>query len=342
MGRKERGRNGRRWGWALLVAFVALIGLGAASFWWLWLRPLPMAAATMEVEVPRGASVLEAGRALARQGVGVDPRALYLLARLQAGGAIFAGYYRLERGLTAPQLLDLLRRGERIRESVAFVEGWTFAQMRAALERHPWVEKTLAGADERALLAAIGASEARAEGLFFPDTYVFDRKTPDRELYRLAYRKMKEELEAAWQARDPELPLSSPYEALILASLVEKETGRAEDRGKVASVFVNRLRRGMPLQTDPTVIYGLGEEFDGNLTRRHLGEDHPWNTYTRGGLPPTPICLPGRESLWAAVRPEKTDYFYFVARGDGSSEFSRTLEEHNRAVARWQKGRKSP
>jgi UPF0755 protein len=147
---------------------------------------------------------------------------------------------------------------------------------------------------------------------------------------------------AAWQARDPELPLASPYELLILASIIEKETGRPDERGKVASVFVNRLRRNMPLQTDPTVIYGMGDSFEGKLLRRHLREDHSYNTYTRGGLPPSPICLPGRESLWAAARPEKTDFFYFVARGDGSSEFSRTLEEHNRAVARWRRGRSAP
>lgn len=332
----------RRWLWGGLLAFAVLFAVVAAAAWWVYVRPLPLAASSLEVEVPRGASALEAGRHLARQGVGVEPYAFYLLARFSRGGPIIAGYYRVEHGLTMSALLDLLRRGERILETITIVEGWTLAQMRSAIDRHPWVEKTLVGVDEQTLLSAIGAEEALPEGLFFPDTYVFDRKTTDLVLYRMAYRKMQEELLAAWQARDPELPLASPYELLILASIIEKETGRPDERGKVASVFVNRLRRNMPLQTDPTVIYGMGDSFEGKLLRRHLREDHSYNTYTRGGLPPSPICLPGRESLWAAARPEKTDFFYFVARGDGSSEFSRTLEEHNRAVARWRRGRSAP
>ncbi|NLF55044.1 MAG: endolytic transglycosylase MltG, partial [Thauera phenolivorans] len=180
------------------------------------------------------------------------------------------------------------------------------------------------------------------EGLFFPDTYLFDKRSGGLALLARAYQAMQHRLAEAWEARDPALPLKSPYEALILASIVEKETGRAEDRGLVASVFVNRLRIGMPLQTDPTVIYGLGPEFDGRLRRRHLDTDHPWNTYTRRGLPPTPIAMPGPAALRAAVRPDESDYLYFVSRGDGSSEFSRNLAEHNRAVDRFIRNRSTP
>ena len=207
--------------------------------------------------------------------------------------------------------------------------------MRQALESHPDLEPDTAGLGEAEILERIGASAKHPEGLFFPDTYLFDKRSGALAVLRRAHESMQARLDKAWAERDPATPLASPYEALILASIVEKETGRPEDRGLVASVFANRLRIGMRLQTDPTVIYGLGPEFDGRLRRVHLDTDHPWNTYTRAGLPPTPIAMPGEAALRAALAPEKSDFLYFVARGDGSSEFSRDLAAHNRAVNKY-------
>jgi UPF0755 protein len=189
------------------------------------------------------------------------------------------------------------------------------------------------------LLARIDAGESHPEGMFFPDTYLFDKKSSDLGVFRRAYRAMQEQLANAWVQRAPHLPLKSPYEALILASIVEKETGRASDRPLVAAVFVNRLKNGMLLQTDPSVIYGMGARYVGNIHKRDLQTDTPYNTYLRPGLPPTPIAMPGQAALWAALHPAQSDKLYFVARGDGSSEFSRSLDEHNRAVAKFQKGR---
>jgi UPF0755 protein len=212
--------------------------------------------------------------------------------------------------------------------------------MRTAVEAHPFLEQDATGLSDAEILQRIGAAETHPEGLFFPDTYLFDKHSSALALYRRAYQAMQQRLQREWETRQAGLPLASPYEALILASIVEKETGRPEDRGLVASVFVNRLRIGMRLQTDPTVIYGYGEAFEGRLRRRHLDTDHPWNTYTRAGLPPTPIALPGMDSLRAALQPPASEYFYFVSRGDGSSQFSRNLAEHNRAVNRYQRGGK--
>jgi UPF0755 protein len=220
------------------------------------------------------------------------------------------------------------------------IEGWTFPQFRAALESNSSLENDLKGLSDSEILQRIGAGEASPEGLFFPDTYLFDKHSGALAVLKRAHEVMQERLAAAWAGRSPGLPFASSYEALILASIVEKETGRAEDRVHIAAVFINRLRARMRLQTDPTVIYGLGKAFNGNLRRIHLDTDHPWNTYTRDGLPPTPIAMPGLESIEAVLHPAGTDdYLYFVARGDGSSEFSRTLAEHNRAVDRYQRNR---
>ena len=209
--------------------------------------------------------------------------------------------------------------------------------MRQALESHPDLEADIAGLSDTEILSRIGAREKHPEGLFFPDTYLFDKRSGALAVLKRAHGAMQARLERAWAARDPASPLASPYEALILASIVEKETGRPADRPLIASVFVNRLKRGMRLQTDPTVIYGIGERFDGNLRKRDLETDTPYNTYTRDGLPPTPIALPSQASLDAVVEPPASPYLYFVARGDGSSEFSTNLADHNRAVAKYQK-----
>jgi UPF0755 protein len=251
---------------------------------------------------------------------------------------IKAGSYELRTGATPLDLLGKLMRGEFALAEIKFIEGWTFGQLRKALDAHPRVRHDTLGLSDADLLRRIEAPAGHPEGWFFPDTYVFPRGTSDVEILRQAYRSMEKRLNAAWAQRQPDLPVGSPYEALILASIVEKETGRPEDRPLVAAVLVNRLRAGMKLQADPTVIYGLGAAFDGNLRKRDLVTDTPYNTYTRDGLPPTPIALPGLASIEAVVRPPDSGALYFVARGDGSSEFSRTLEEHNRAVTKYQRG----
>jgi UPF0755 protein len=222
---------------------------------------------------------------------------------------------------------------------VLLVEGWTFQQVRSVLENHPDLQADTANLSDAELLAHIGIREKHPEGLFFPDTYLFDKNSSVLSVLTRAYRIMDTRLDDEWKTRDNNLPLKTPYEALILASIVEKETGRPEDRSRIANVFINRLRVGWPLQTDPTVIYGMGKKFDGNLRRVDLQTDTPWNTYTRKGLPPTPIALPGQESLRATLHPEGGDMMFFVACGNGSSEFSRTLNEHNRAVDRCQRNK---
>jgi len=251
---------------------------------------------------------------------------------------IRAGSYEIETGATPRTLLEKMVQGDEALEAVRLIEGWTFRQFRQALARAPHLKQLSAGMTEAELMAAIGAPGQSAEGRFFPDTYLYSRGVSDLTVLKRAHRAMSERLAAVWAERAEDLPLRSPDEALILASIVEKETGIESDRGQIAGVFVNRLRIGMLLQTDPTVIYGLGEAFDGNLRKRDLQQDTPWNTYTRAGLPPTPIAMPGLAALRAAVRPQGTRALYFVARGDGSSAFSPTLEDHNRAVNRYQRG----
>lgn len=324
----------------LIFRTVAVIGLllavAAAAGWWYARTPVALSAPVIDFTVQRGFTMRQAATAIARAGVQVQPELLYWMARLAGKASLIkAGSYEVHTGVTPWTLILKLSAGDVSQGEVLFVEGWNFRQVREALESNPNLQRDTIGLSEREIMERIGASEPHAEGLFFPDTYLFDKQSSALAVLRRAYGAMKERLAFAWEARDPALPLSSPYELLILASIVEKETGRAEDRSLVASVFANRLRVGMRLQTDPTVIYGLGPEFDGRLRRRDLDTDHPWNTYTRGGLPPTPIAIPGRDALQAAVRPAKTDYLYFVARGDGSSAFSRTLEDHNRAVDRY-------
>lgn len=252
-------------------------------------------------------------------------------------GRIRAGEYRVMPGSTPRQLLDMMVAGRVHLHALTVPEGWTYRQALAAVQAHPAVTSELADPADEELAALLGFAPAHPEGWFYPDTYVFPRGTTDVELLRQAHGRMREELGVAWQDREPGLPLADPYAALILASLIEKETGAADERPLIGGVFVNRLRRGMRLQTDPSVIYGLGEAFDGDLRRADLMRDTPYNTYTRGGLPPTPIALPGRAALQAAVRPAATDALYFVATGigDGRHRFAATLSQHNDNVARY-------
>jgi UPF0755 protein len=252
--------------------------------------------------------------------------------------AIKAGSYELEAGLTPHRLLSKLARGEEALRAVTLVEGWTFKQYRAALAKEQQLKPESAGLADDALMTLLGRPGQHPEGRFFPDTYTYAKGSSDVAVLRRALRAMDKRLAAAWSQRAPQAVAKTPEEALILASIVEKETGKGSDRPLVAAVFNNRLRVGMPLQTDPTVIYGMGDAFKGNLRKVDLQTDTPWNTYTRPGLPPTPIAMPGKASLLAAVQPAASKALYFVARGDGSSQFSDSLEEHNRAVNKYQRG----
>ena len=324
----------------LLLLLVAAAVVGATALAYSWYRtPLALPATPFDLEVRTGASLSAVARDLASRGVLPHPLALVALARYRGvDRAIKAGSYELETGVTLPDLLAKLTQGDVTQTAITLVEGATFADVKRALRDDADIRRTVVDLPDAEALAKLGIAEASAEGLFFPDTYFLAKGSTDAALLKRARAAMVERLAAAWDRRAPDLPLATPYEALILASIVEKETGRAADRPLIASVFVNRLKRGMRLQTDPTVIYGIGDRFDGNLRKRDLDADTPWNTYTRDGLPPTPIALPSQASLDAATRPPATAFLYFVARGDGTSEFSPSLAEHNRAVSKYQRG----
>jgi len=320
------------------LVLVGCVGAVAAGRWWLE-RPLPLPKSPYSFEVKAGSSLRHVARDLAAAGIVPGEWPLVALARLRGSDrTIKAGNYEIASGVTLPQLLDRLTQGDVRQVGLTIVEGATFADLRRALREDAAVAKTVLDLPEDELMRRIGAPVTSAEGWFFPDTYYFASGSSDVALLARAYRLMRARLDAAWAARAPDLPLADPYEALILASIVEKETGSRADRPLIASVLLNRLRVGMRLQADPTVIYGLGERFDGNLRKRDLETDTPYNTYTRDGLPPTPIALPGQAALDAVTRPPKTAYLYFVARGDGTSEFSTNLADHNRAVAKYQRG----
>jgi UPF0755 protein len=327
----------------LLLVLVLLAGAaagGAAWLAWRWVdTPLPLATPAVEATIEPGSSPRTVAERWVAAGVQTRPRWLYEWFRFSGQARqIRAGSYEIHSGDTPRSLLAKMVRGDEVLESVRFVEGWTVRQMRAALAEAPRLRPTTGAMSDAALMAALGAAGVPAEGRFFPDTYRYARNASDLSVLRQAHAAMARQLQAAWDDRAPDSPLKSPDELLILASIVEKETGLEADRGKVAGVFANRLRLGMLLQTDPTIIYGLGEAFDGVLRRSHLQTDGPFNTYTRPGLPPTPIALPGAASLRAAARPDPTRALFFVARGDGISIFSDTLADHNRAVQRYQRG----
>lgn len=318
----------------LLVATLA----GAAGAYW---TRQPIVAATAEpisFTVKPGSGVATAAQQIADAGVPVSPMLLSLFIRMTGrSGKIKAGSYELKPGVTPPELVDQLVRGEAAQEVITIVEGWTFRQMREKIAQHPSLKHDTAGLPDAALMERIGSRYRDAEGMFFPDTYRFAKGSSDLDVYRQAHTLLVQRLSDAWDKRQPGLPYKTPYEALIMASIVEKETGLESERKMIAGVFVNRLRRGMLLQTDPTVIYGMGERFKGNITKKDLQTDTPYNTYRRAGLPPTPIALPGVLAIEAAMQPAETDALYFVSRGDGSSQFSSNLADHNRAVNRYQR-----
>src|SRR2546421_2463503 len=320
-----------------LVLLVVLAGSGYAA--WYAATPLEMRNLPAEIEIPTGSGLRSVLAQLERSGIRVKRYHFEALARaLGRERDMKAGNYLFTEPLTPLKLLDKLTRGDVTQAELRLIEGWTFAQFRAALDASPDLRHDTARLEDAQILARLQLSETHPEGLFFPDTYLFAKGSSDLNVLRRAYHALQRHLKTEWEARAPNVPYGSPYEALIMASIVEKETGRSEDRDLVAGVLVNRLRIGMRLQADPTVIYGLGASFDGNLKKIHLLEDGPYNTYTRAGLPPTPIAMPGFASIRSALRPAKTDALYYVSRGDGTSQFSRTIAEHNRAVSRYQRG----
>ncbi|MBE0619287.1 MAG: endolytic transglycosylase MltG [Burkholderiales bacterium] len=331
------------WSWIKRISLLALCLtlLAAAGLRWYAYSPLKLPSDPAKFSIKAGSSLKSATRQIVESGIELRAWQFNLLGRLLGkAAAIKAGSYEINSGITPLALLDKLTAGDVARVEFVFVEGWTFRQLRAALNADPDIRHDSAELSDAEIMKELDDAGRSPEGLFFPDTYVFGKGTSDLDILKRAYAAMDKRLQTAWQQRAPDLPYRNPYEALIMASVIEKETGQASERAMIAGVFVNRLRKGMLLQTDPSVIYGLGEKFDGNLRKKDLRADTPHNTYTRSGLPPTPIAMPGLAALQAALNPAQTSALYFVARGDGSSEFSNTLAEHGRAVDRFQRRRR--
>ncbi|WP_456417439.1 endolytic transglycosylase MltG [Thiolapillus sp.] len=325
----------------LVIAVIFLAGVAGILVWNHYKAflgaPLTLPEQGMVLNVPQGMSLGKLAHQLEQQNILEDARLLRLYGYLNPEATqIKSGEYRLPAGLTPVTLLNLLVAGKTISHSVTLVEGWTFAQMMRAVHGQPELHHSLKGLSGEEIMQRLGHEGEHPEGRFFPDTYLYPRGFSDLELLKRAYARMEETLAQAWAQRPEDFPLKSPYELLILASIVEKETGRAGERDRIAGVFLRRLKKGMKLQTDPTVIYGMGERYKGNIRRKDLREPTPYNTYVIRGLPPTPICMPGRESIFAVVNPVDEKALYFVAKGDGSHQFSATLKQHNAAVRKYQ------
>jgi UPF0755 protein len=322
-----------------LTGIIVLVAVLVAGFFYWSQQPIIKAGSdTIPFTVTAGSGVRGAAQEVAKSGVPVQPLLLEALARISGKASrIKAGSYELEAGMSPQRLIEQLVRGEFAQHSLVVIEGWTFRQMRQAIAENAALKHDTVNLTDAELLAKISTDYQQPEGLFFPDTYLFAKGASDLQIYKRAHALMQKKLEEGWANRAPDLPYKAPYEALVMASIVEKETGQKADRDLIAGVFVNRLRKGMLLQTDPTVIYGMGERYRGNIRKRDLQTDTPYNTYTRPGLPPTPIALPGAAALAAALNPARTDALYFVARGDGTSHFSGSLSEHNQAVNKYQR-----
>jgi len=326
----------------LILVFAGALLLFGAGLWWLH-EPIPLRLApgsqVVDLEIEPGTPASGVADVIVASGADVPAVLLHAWFRFSGQGRLIkAGSYELAPGTTPQKLLSMLVRGDQALKSVTLVEGWTFNQVRAALQKAEQLSPDTLNLAPEAIMEKLGKPGVHPEGRFFPDTYTYAKGSSDLAVLKRAARAMDKRLDAAWSLRSPDTPLKTPDEALILASIVEKETGKPSDRPQIGGVFSNRLRLGMLLQTDPTVIYGLGSKFDGNLRKRDLLADTPYNTYTRAGLPPTPIAMPGRAALLAAVQPAPTKAIYFVARGDGSSQFSSSLDEHNRAVNKYIRG----
>lgn len=319
----------------LLAAALAATAVSAVAWYWVE-QPVTLDSDRIDYLVEPGSRPRTIAQTMNKAGIHVNEDAFVILARLTGQDKqLQAGAYEAVQGDSPRVLLERMASGDMTQTRLTLVEGWSYKRIRKALQDNPEVGQTLEGVSDEELLQRLGITSTSPEGMFYPDTYVFAPGTSDFHILRRAYHAQQEMLETLWNERDPNLPLKTPYDALILASIVEKETGHSADRGRVAGVFVNRLRLGMPLQTDPTVIYGMGDAYQGRIRRKDLTTDTPWNTYTRSGLPPTPIASPGRASLLATLHPETHKFLYFVSRGDGTSEFSTNLASHNRAVAKY-------
>ncbi len=322
----------------IFTLLIVLMLLATAGLGYYLNRPLSLPTTPFVFDLKQGNSLKSTARELQQAGLLQQDWSFTWLARLLGKSThLKAGNYVLEQPVSSLELLEIISKGEVSERQLSVIEGWTFKQLREALDINPDIVHNTAGLSDAEILQRIGAPETHPEGLFFPDTYYFAAGSNDVVIFKRAYQTMQKHLQQAWLARAPDLPLQTPYQALTLASIIEKETGTPDDRSMIAGVFVNRLRKGMLLQTDPAVIYGMGDKFDGNLRKRDLLEDTAYNTYTRVGLTPTPIALPGLAALQAALHPAQTDALYFVSRGDGSSQFSNTLTAHNRAVDEYQK-----
>lgn len=319
---------------------ISAILLAVWAGWWSW-RDLPLRTSTVELAIEPGTPVRQIAEQASAAGVEVSPALLYWMFRFSGQARLIrAGNYEITPGVSAWQLLQKLARGEESLQAVTLIEGWTWRQWRAAMDKAEFLKHDTRDLTDAELARRLGLAPEALEGRFYPDTYTYGKGSSDLKLLQRAQRAMDRQLNAIWQQRANDLSITQIEQARILASLIEKETGRASDRAMISSVFHNRLRLGMPLQTDPTVIYGMGSRFDGDLRRRDLRTDHPWNTYTRSGLPPTPIAMPGKGALMAAVHPARSRALYFVARGDGSSEFSDSLDQHNQAVDQFQRSKR--
>ncbi len=325
-----------------LLRKLVLIGIfaGLALFGWMVHfaeQPLNLPETPHDLVLKHGSSLRGIAQQLVSERVLSEPWSFMLLVRAYGmASAVKAGNYQLEEGMTAYDLYQMITSGSTVQRGITFIEGWTFKQMREALNADESIRHLSMHLSDAEILAQIGAAETMPEGLFFPDSYYFSSGMSDLEILKRAYQTMQRKLDIAWRLRDTALPYATPYQALTMASIVEKETGRSDERPLIARVFLNRLRLGMRLQTDPTVIYGMGDQFDGNLRKKDLLTDTPYNTYTRSGLPPTPIAMPGLAAIEAALHPAASDALYFVGKGDGSHAFSATLSEHNRAVGHYQ------
>jgi UPF0755 protein len=348
MRRKNQGRSffkKKKTGRLSLRSFaLGLIGMLTLIYGGLFLWPVVPSLANIQdvpayqVKIAPQSSLASIAQQLQDQGVSVYTLAFQVSAKaLFVGSKLKPGTYQLPTGASLGKILLQMARGDRVRESIAIIPGMTIWQLRALMDSHPALVHQTKGLNSKALLQSLNLSFPNDEGLFFPDTYVFDPGESDINIYRRASLAMQKQLSQAWEQKPSNSPLKTPYELLVLSSIIEKETGKSSDRGLVAAVFINRLNKGMMLQTDPTVIYGIGPRFDGNLRKADLRKDSPYNTYMRKGLPPTPIAMPSKESLLATVHPAQSKALYFVAKGDGSSHFSETLNEHESAVDRYQR-----
>jgi UPF0755 protein len=321
----------------MLLVLVLLLAMAGTAYWRWYGMPVVAGNRAVDVNVTPGVPLRAVAAELHAQGVLPQPLDLVWLARLRGDAhAVRAGEYLVEPGTSVAGLLDLLKSGKVVMHSLTLVEGWTFTQIRTAVESDAALHHTLKGLSDAAIMDKLGYPAQSPDGRFYPSTYQFPKGTSDTAFLQRAYRVMQENLAAAWQARAPDLPYRSPYDALILASIVEKETAQPGERSEIAGVYVRRLQKGMRLQSDPSVIYGLGSAYKGRITYKDLRTDTPYNTYTRNGLPPTPICMPGLPSIEAALHPAPGNTLYFVARGDGTHQFSATLAEQNAAVQKYQ------